>query len=315
MTKKIVAAAIAGLMFFALGHMAHSYKTGSTADQISMAAQEFVSKLDDADRKVALYPVDSPKLVGWHFIPKDERKGLEMNAMSETQRVAAHALLKSVLSQVGYSKATQIMQLESLLKELQDKNGGRGPIRDPLRYYFTLFGDPGTPERWALSVEGHHLSLNFVVEGDKVVSSTPQFFATNPATVKSENDADFPLGTRILRKEETLAFELVNTLSKRQREVAILSDTAPREIRAAGEPQPPADENVGIAWGDLSKQQRRLLKRLIESYVKAMPASVAQERMNGLAYEGVKFTRGPVRSFRTSAITIACRDRRFSSSL
>ena len=51
-------------------------------------------------------------------------------------------------------------------------------------YYWTVFGTPGKG-RWGLSVEGHHLSLNFVVEGERIVASTPQFMGANPAEIRT----------------------------------------------------------------------------------------------------------------------------------
>ena len=127
-----------------------------------------------------------------------------------------------------------------------------------------------------------------MLKGDKVLSSTPQFFATNPATVKSPNNVDIPLGTRVLRLEETLAFELVNTLSKDQLGTAKLSDKAPREIRAAGEAQPPQEEPVGISWKALSSEQKKLLRRLIGIYAKAVPEKVAAERLEAFRQAGFK---------------------------
>ena len=279
--------AVGAILFIAiLARLGHTDKTSSVASHMTLSAKALVDTLDEPQKHKTLYPIDSPKLVGWHFIPKDERKGLELNDMNGAQREAAQKLLASVLSKAGYTKATKIMELETLLKELQDKHGGRGPIRDPLRYYFTVFGAPSTSDRWALSIEGHHLSLNFVVQGEQVVSSTPQFFATNPATVKSRNRAGIALGTRLLRLEETLAFELVNTLAPGQRKVAIIAEQAPREIRAAGEPQPPQDEPAGIAWRRLTVEQRRLLRRLIYTYLQAMPPSIRDARLDAIKQEG-----------------------------
>ncbi len=286
MRPKFPLAVGAILLIATLAQLGHTDKSSSVAGHMTLSAKAFVDTLDQQQKQRTLYPIDSPKLVGWHFIPMDKRKGLELNDMSDVQRAAADKLLASVLSKAGYTKATKIMGLETLLQELQDKHGGRGPIRDPLRYYFTVFGEPSASDRWALSIEGHHLSLNFVVEGEEVVSSTPQFFATNPATVKSRNTSGIPLGTRLLRFEETLAFELVNTLSAGQHKVAIIAEQAPREIRAAGEPQPPQDEPVGIAWRRLSVEQRRLLRQLINTYLKAMPQSVADARLDTIKQEG-----------------------------
>ena len=90
-------------------------------------------------------------------------------------------------------------------------------MRDPLRYYITLFGNPHTNDRWGLSFEGHHLSLNFVVEGDRFVASTPQFLGANPAIVQGNYIPEVKKGTRVLRKEETLAFDLLHTLSEDQK--------------------------------------------------------------------------------------------------
>lgn len=264
-------------------------KKVETATSPGEAAGKLVSTFDDHQKKVAILPADSPKQVGWHFIPKDERKGLELNDMSEAQRDLAHKALKSLLSQMGYDKSTKIMELEKLLKELQDKAGGKGPIRDHLRYYVTFFGTPGKTGRWGISFEGHHLSLNYVIENDKIVAASPQFFATNPATVKNENNAGISVGTRVLRLEETLAFELVNTLSKTQASQAIIAEKAPREIRAAGEPQPPQEAPVGIRWRELSDEQRKLLRRLIMEYVKAVPEAVANERKEAIKYGKIHF--------------------------
>jgi len=191
--------------------------------------------------------------------------------------------LKTTLSAAGYKKATQIMALEGLLAELEMGRGRN--IRDPQRYYFTIFGQPGDKGRWGLSVEGHHLSLNFVFEANKVVSSTPAFFAANPGIVKNKNEK-FPVGTRVLRDEEQLGFDLVQSLNEKQLSVAMIADKAPREIRAAGEPQPPVEKATGIAAKELNKKQRKILNKLIRAYAGAMRSDVAGERMKRIDEAG-----------------------------
>ena len=54
------------------------------------------------------------------------------------------------------------MAMEGVLRELEKENPGRF-ARDPELYYFTVFGEPSNESRWGLSIEGHHMSLNFVV--------------------------------------------------------------------------------------------------------------------------------------------------------
>lgn len=253
------------------------FKPSAAGVDMTTAAEQFIGSLDDKQKEVVVLAYDTPKRLNWHFIPLATRKGLQVKEMTDEQRSLAHKLLKSALSELGYGKATKIMQLESLLHHLEMGKGAN--IRDPYRYYFTLFGQPKLEGRWGLSVEGHHLSFNFVVDGGKIISSTPQFMAANPAEVKDDYTADVKKGTRILAKEEELAFALVNSLNEEQAQAAIIDATAPKEIRGAGDPQPPADTAVGIAFDNLSKEQQKILRSLMVEYVRAMPTEVSAQRL------------------------------------
>jgi len=253
---------------------------------MTQTAQAFLASLSDAERAVATVPYDDARRVDWHFIPKDERKGLQIKDMSKAQRAKAHALLQSGLSELGYSKATQIMELEIILRELEKEREG-GAIRDPERYYFTVFGKPDVQGKWGWSVEGHHLSLNFAVADGALSSTTPTFLGANPATVHHHAEGGAEIGTRVLKQEEQLAFDLVNALTAEQLKVALIDDTAPREIRAAGEAQPPSDAPVGLSAGDMTNPQKQLLRSLVEAYTSNMPDEVAQDRMNRIRVAGV----------------------------
>ena len=262
------------------------YKVSATGPAMTTAAGGFLKALTDDQRKQALLDYDTPKRVDWHFIPKDQRKGLQIKDMNDAQRQAAHALLKSALSQIGYDKATRIMSLENLLRELEKTKKG-APLRDPDRYYFTIFGQPTEMGRWGLSVEGHHLSLNFVVEKGQVISSTPTALASNPATIQNEAPGSQPKGTRLLAKEEQLAFELLHSLNPEQRKSAVIDATALKEIRAAGEPQPPQDAPAGIPAAKLTEDQRKTLERLIISYAENLPDDVAESRWAAIRESGM----------------------------
>jgi hypothetical protein len=256
-----------------------------TGHQMGTAAEKFLATLNDEQRGLATMDYDSPERVDWHFIPKDQRKGLQVRDMNEGQRKAAFDLLKNALSEAGYTKATKIMELENLLAELQRGRGG--PLRDPERYYFTVFGKPTADGRWGLSVEGHHLSLNFVVDKGNVISSSPAAFCTNPAIVMSDGLAGIPKGTRLLAKEETLAFDLLGSLTDAQRQEAIIADKAPGEIRAAGEAHPPQEKPAGIAAEKLTGQQRSTLLSLIQEYANNLPQEVADARMEPIRNGGM----------------------------
>ncbi len=250
----------------------------------AVAAQSFLKTLSSDQLKIAQLPYEAPERVDWHFIPKPTRKGMQVKLMTPAQREASFQLLQSVVSQLGYKKATTIMSMEKLLYELE---GGKGAnIRDADRYYFTVFGDPAGSERWGLSIEGHHMSLNFVLQGDQVISSTPQVFAANPATIKTKNASGFELGARILAREEQLAFDLVNSMTAEQKAVAIFDQTAPKEVRHAGVAQPPTDAAIGLPFEKLNADQQKLLRSLLEEYCAAMPDPVAEARLKELEASG-----------------------------
>ena len=283
---------LAGLFIVAVALSATTvwsyFKLAKTGEAMTEEANKFLASLSAEQRAQASLTYDDPKRVDWHFIPKEgdkEREGLKIREMQDEQRKAAHALLKAVLSEAGYGKATKIMELESLLAELQ--KGKSGPLRDAERYYFVVFGKPSAEGRWGLSIEGHHLSLNFVVEKGNVISSTPTSLCANPAIVMNDNVPSIAKGTRVLAKEETLAFELLASLSADQKKEAVIADKAPSEIRAAGEPQPPKDAAAGIAAEKLTGKQRSVLQSLIEEYANNLPVDVAKERMEAIQREGI----------------------------
>ena len=256
--------------------------------QMSAAAIAFVEALDAEQKGLLQVPYDSPKRLEWHFVPLETRKGLPLKSMNEAQHDLARDLLATALSESGRKKVHSIVGLEKLLQALEGPDR-RWP-RDWQLYYVTLFGDPAGDGRWGLSFEGHHLSLNFVVEQGKVISSTPQFLGANPATVMT-GGAGVEKGTRILADEETLAFDLLSSLNAEQRKQAVISETAPRDIRAGGEPQPPQDPPVGLAVSEMDSAQRQTLRRLVETYAAAMPAPVARERLDAIRDAGVETIR------------------------
>ncbi|HTN75183.1 MAG TPA: DUF3500 domain-containing protein [Pirellulaceae bacterium] len=262
-----------------------AFQAATAGQDMTVSAEKFLATLGDEERKVAQLEYDSPKRVGWHFIPLAERKGLQIKHMNESQREAAHTLLKASLSQIGYTKATKIMSLELLLKELEKAKTGT-PLRDSERYYFTVFGQPSTTGKWGLSVEGHHMSLNFVVEKNRVIASTPAVFCTNPATVKNELPGVIEKGTRVLALEEDAAFELLKSLTAEQKKVAIIDTTCPKEVRAAGEAQPPQGKAVGIAGSALEREQKQLLRKLVEVYLKNHPEQVVSDRLDQIETAG-----------------------------
>lgn len=257
----------------------------SSGSSMAVGAQQLISLLDDSQRQRATRAFDDGDRLKWHFIPLPERKGLQIKDMNDRQRKAAFALLQAGLSEIGYYKARQIMSLERILHELE-RSRANGPIRDPERYYFTIYGQPGETGKWGWSAEGHHLSLNFVVSDGKVVSYTPSFLGANPATVHETTEGAPGKGTRVLEREEDLGFELLAALDADQRKTAVIADKAPRDVRGGGEPQPPKTPPVGLAAAGMNSDQARLLRSLLETYCGNMAPDIGVGRMAEIEQAG-----------------------------
>src|SRR5438874_12911372 len=183
------------------------------------AAEKFLDSLDKEKRDKATLAFDDKERTNWAFTPQQDkekrstRKGLPLVEMSEEQRKAAFDLLRAGTSPEGAKKATTIMSLENILHDLE-KNGAM--VRNPGWYFFTVFGTPSKTGKWGWRVEGHHLALNFTVDGGQVIGVTPALFGANPASVK----AGPRQGLRTLPEAQDLAQNLFKSLDDEQRKVA-----------------------------------------------------------------------------------------------
>ena len=257
----------------------------SSGKAMATAAQALLDTLDDGQRARTVLPADDTKRSQWHYVPKSDRKGLAMGEMNDVQREAVRGLLRAALSPTGYAKVAGILELEKVLKELEKDTSGR---RESGRYHVTFFGKPAADGRWALSVEGHHLSLNWTIEQGAVTANTPAFFGANPAEIKSQVSAGPKQGTRTLAKEQAVALALVQSLSDEQRAKAVIAEKAPRDIRAGGQPQPPKPEPAGLAAQDMTDAQRKQLVELIEVYTGNFPTDVAARRWAEIRAAGLE---------------------------
>jgi hypothetical protein len=200
------------------------------------------------------------------------RKGLPIKEMSPDQRALAFGLVQSGLSRSGAIKATTIMSLEAILKELEK---GSGPVRDPELYFFSVFGEPSGKGRWGWRVEGHHLSLNFVIEDGRITTATPAFFGSNPAEVREGPRK----GLRTLAFVEDAALRLLQALDSEQQKTAVVAEKAPADIPSntgqSLESKPRELPNVGLEKSKMNDNQKRLLSELINAYASDMPTDVA----------------------------------------
>src|SRR5437762_1347551 len=154
-------------------------------------------------------------------------------------------------------------------------------VRNPDWYFFAVFGKPGKTGRWGWRVEGHHLALNFVVDGGKVVASTPAFFGANPATVKSGPRK----GLVTLPEAEDLARQLFQSLDENQKSVAFQEKQFPEIEQAKKAPNVGAPK--GLPAEKMNDQQRKVLMELVQSYAERMPEDVAAEELAEVKQAGI----------------------------
>ena len=263
-----------------------------SASSMASAANQFLGSLDVEQRQAASFAFDSVERTKWHFIPTDmfPRNGLTLKAMTEPQRKLALALLRTAVSQRGYMTATQIMDLENTLRDVEAAaraaNGGRGEsmVRDPERYFVSVFGTPSAKGAWGWRVEGHHISLHFTVVNGTFVSSTPMFFGVNPAEVRSGPKT----GLRILSAQEDSARALLVALDAPRRTKAVINGVAPGDIATMNQLAIKPLDPAGILAADLAPNQRDLLMKVIDVYASQMADDLAAERLDRLKRAGVE---------------------------
>ncbi len=250
--------------------VAQSNKT--PGQKMGEAATKLVGTMTAEHKKNALFAFDDDHRTTWFFTPVQEnkkslRKGLRMDTMTAEQKALMLDLLKLGLSAKGYDQASQIMGLENLLAQLEGDKGAM--MRDPTWYFVSLFGEPSNTGKWGWRIEGHHLSVNFTLDKGEVISATPMVFGVNPAEIREGPKK----GQRVVPEVEDLAKELIAALTDDQKKVAAQGKQF-AEIREKF-PDAAVGEPIGIPARDLTADQKKMLRKLVEAYANRLPADLA----------------------------------------
>ena len=99
------------------------------AVKMAAAVSDFLKILNPEQKQQATAEFESPLRFDWHFTPRD-RKGLSLKKMNAEQRKAAMAIIRVVLSDEGYSKTQQIIDLENVLRVIENRPAN-DTYRDP----------------------------------------------------------------------------------------------------------------------------------------------------------------------------------------
>jgi hypothetical protein len=287
LSPRVVLVALVLAVFSAV--VVTAQRTPTAAGAMSTAATRLLDSLTPDQRKQATYPLESDEYLHWNFIPDETfpRNGLPLKAMTEPQQKLAHELLKSGLSDRGYQTYTSIIALENILRVVEGGRGdGRGQAmaRDASAYRFTVFGQPSTTGVWGWRVEGHHVSLHFLVNKGAIAASTPSFAGSNPAEVQDGADK----GKRVLAILEDSGRTLVTALDEKQRTTAIISTAAPNEIVTTNQLDIKPLSPDGLRASAMTAAQRDLLTKVIDAYTGLMAPDVAAQRMAKIRAAGIE---------------------------
>jgi hypothetical protein len=253
---------------------------GQTNDLVG-SANAFLALLSDDIRSQAQFKFEDEERFNWHFVPR-WRAGVSVHDLSQPQFDAGINLLKTSLSVQGFKKATDVISLENVLREVENR-GSDDTYRDPRKYYFTIFGTPSLEKPWGWRLEGHHLSLNFTSVNNQIQASTPSFFGSNPATIPSGKRK----GEQVLKDESALGFSLVNSFSSEQLKLVMISETAFQDILSYNKRKAEGLDPKGILYTQMNEQQKKLFMSLLDVYVKNYELGFASTLMNKIKQAGI----------------------------
>ena len=271
--------------------------SSTSARQMTEAAVGFLASLTEAQRDAIMYAFTSENRTGWSNVPPyvHKRPGLRIAELTNAQRQAAHALLRASLSSQGYQKVTGVMRLDSIhgarsLAAL-DRDGPAEGARPFVRaeaesfgagsYAIAIFGDPGTDADWGWLVQGHHMGASFTVS-DGRTGFTPLFLGATPLVLEQGIYA----GWSAMSHEVTRGFELLQALEPDQRTAAIVGDTPPNDVPGGVGRKHDLAQHQGLRSSEMSAQQQRLLRILVEEYVRNSDFDAAQAQLDAITEAG-----------------------------
>ncbi|MEU7480974.1 DUF3500 domain-containing protein [Lentzea sp. NPDC042327] len=248
---------------------------------VADATRQYIRLLADDQRDRAVRAITDDDLRHrWAYTPGD-RPGLVFGGLRRDQRKAVHGMLATVLSPHAYAQVAAVMALEDVL----DHREGGHRDRHSGDYWTVLFGTPGGDEPWGWRVEGHHLSVNVIV-ADGRVSATPFFLGANPSRVTYRGR----VVSQPLRLEEELARELLDRMGPTARGLAVVSDTAPHDIRTGNAPRITPSDPVGVTPAQLGKQAGELLVDIVRLYLDRLAFELADDEFAALDPDRLHFS-------------------------
>jgi hypothetical protein len=245
------------------------------------AAASLLAGLGDRQRAAAQAAFSDDTMRRWIEYRPQRRPGACLGDLDPASRKAAHKLLATGLSPHAYAQAMTIVALEEVLDRAEGWRRGRHSND----YWVIVFGDPQRDDIWGWRFEGHHLSVTMTVDGERVFP-TPVFLGANPAAITYTGRTV----VRPLAPEEDVARELLAALPAAARREAIVSGTAPSDIRSSVRPRAPESiPPLGVRAERLDARAREILGELVAVYLRRLPPELAEAESARVDAAGLYF--------------------------
>jgi hypothetical protein len=183
-----------------------------TSDMVG-AAEKLLALLGSAQRERLTYAVDAYEWQSWanpEFMQHDT--GLRLDELDVAVREAALAVVEASLSAEGYALARNLMRINGFLGDLVDLP----LLMNEFSYNFALYGEPSETEPWGWQLFGHHVALNCLVVGTRLVIS-PVFLGAEPDGI----DVGPHQGVKVFKERIQWARELMEALPEALRAEAV----------------------------------------------------------------------------------------------
>ncbi len=249
-------------------------RTGADTEQVRLAAQAFLGALEDDQRAVTRYEIDSDEWRRWSNIHLYERQGVGLLQLSPAQKKSAYELLEAGMSERGYAQARDIMRLDTTLGELRG-GGSEFEWYGEERFWFTIMGEPHPTDPWGWQIDGHHLVVNAFILGDQMVMS-PVFLGAEPVVAESGRHK----GVAVLQEEQNQGLAMMLALTPAQQQVATIQaeKTGNNNVGEFN------SDNVnvpvqGLNVGSLTDEQIQQFLALVGHFVGNLPDDHARIKM------------------------------------
>ena len=198
---------------------------GAPVEAMAAAATNLLAIVSADQRKALLFPIDARDWRRWNNTEiYFYQYGLRLEELSDVAREGVLAVVRASLSQKGYDKTRNVIELNLFLGELL----GNTKVFGEFSYNFSIFGVPSTSEPWGWQLMGHHLALNCIaVDGQLVLS--PTFMGAEPNFADTGPFAH----VHLFQDEENGGQSPMRSLTRSQQEKAIVNHSI------LGKDQPP----------------------------------------------------------------------------